>query len=501
MKKKFNCVIATHLFLVISIQLPAEEEKKQEPIKEEIAETFHSVTINGIETHYKATAGNLILKDGDKKDKASVFFIAYTKEGVQDSSTRPITYCFNGGPGSSAVWLHLGVFGPQKVALTDEGQPIYPYHLQDNPYSLLDLTDLVFIDPVSTGYSRPAPGEDPKQFHGVEEDIQSVGEFISLYTTRYNRWNSPKFLAGESYGTTRAAGLAGHLHEKHHIHLDGVILISSILNFQTILDSQRGNDQPYPLFLPTYTATAWYHNKLSKELQNRSLKSVLQEVEEFASNEYTLALVKGDTLDPQERQKIAQNLSIYTGLTPEFIDRSNIRINIFRFAKELLRDQKRTISRFDSRFKGIDADAAGSSFENDPCADAIFGIFTATLNHYVRAELKCEKDDQYEIIANVRPWNFENATNTYLNVAETLRDIISRNPRLRVFVASGYYDLATPYFATNYTFNHLGLEPELRNHIHMTYYDAGHMMYIHKPSLFKLKQYLAKFISSTLKDS
>ena len=501
MKKKFKSLIATLLFLVISIQLPAEEEKKQEPIKEEIAETFHSVTINGIETHYKATAGNLILKDGDKKDIASVFFIAYTKEGVQDSSTRPITYCFNGGPGSSAVWLHLGVFGPQKVALTDEGQPIYPYHLQDNPYSLLDLTDLVFIDPVSTGYSRPAPGEDPKQFHGVEEDIQSVGEFIRLYTTRYNRWNSPKFLAGESYGTTRAAGLAGHLHEKHHIHLDGVILISSILNFQTILDSQRGNDQPYPLFLPTYTATAWYHNKLSKELQNRSLKSVLQEVEEFASNEYTLALVKGDTLDPQERQKIAQNLSIYTGLTPEFIDRSNIRINIFRFAKELLRDQKRTIGRFDSRFKGIDADSAGSSFENDPCADAIFGIFTATLNHYVRAELKCEKDDQYEILANVRPWNFKNATNTYLNVAETLRDIISRNPRLRVFVASGYYDLATPYFATNYTFNHLGLEPELRNHIHMTYYDAGHMMYIHKPSLIKLKQDLAKFINSTLKDS
>lgn len=470
----------------------------KDTLKEETSITNGTVNIGGTEIHYKATAGNMLLKDDNGDPKASVFFVAYTKEGVEDSSTRPVTYCFNGGPGSSAVWLHIGVFGPKIVSLDDDGYALPPYRLVSNPYSILDQTDLVFIDPVSTGYSRPAPGEDAKQFHGVEEDIQWVAEFVRLYTTRYNRWDSPKFLAGESYGTTRAAGLANYLHENMNLYMNGVILVSSVLNFQTLNDDKKGNDLPYILSLPTYAAVAHYHQKLPEDLQKRSLPDVLKEVETFATTTYTLALMQGDNLGENERKTIAQQLARYTGLTETFITRSNIRIPLLRFSKELLRDEERTIGRFDGRYVGIDSDHASEMFESDPSADAIFGAFTASFNHYVRSELKWEKDEHYKIIANVAPWNYGNAKNEYLSVGETLRSVMNRNPSLRVFVASGYYDLATPFFATDYTFTHLALDPTLRPHITMKYYDAGHMMYTHRPSLVRMKKELSEFISATI---
>ena len=496
--------LAFLLFLILAPIVFAQEvqdskslpEFKAEFPKEVVSETKHSVKIGGVVVNYKAVAGNMLLKEENGKPKANIFYIAYIREGTKDQSQRPLTFSFNGGPGSSSVWLHLGVLGPRRVLMSDEGHALTPpYKLVDNEYSMLDLSDLVFIDPVTTGYSRPVPGENPKQFHGFKEDIETVGEFIRLYTTRNHRWASPKFLIGESYGTTRAAGLSGYLQDRHGMYFNGIMLVSSILNFETAR-FDPGNDLPFLLFLPTYTATAWYHKQLSPDLQ-ADLRSTLTQVEEFVRNEYWHALMKGDTLSETERQSIVQKLARFTGLSDEYIEETNLRINIFRFTKELLRDQRRTVGRLDSRFQGIDVDAAGEEFEYDPSYAAIQGPYTATLNHYVRAELKYESDLPYEILTDrVRPWSFREYENQYLNVAETLRAAMNQNPHLKVFVANGYYDLATPYFATIYTFEHLGLDPQLRNNVSMGFYESGHMMYIHIPSLIKLKTDLATFLDS-----
>jgi carboxypeptidase C (cathepsin A) len=501
---KAICSLGISLLMIISTLGFSEEPKKnseeteKSPCndKEEFSETQHEVMINGQTLAYRAVAGNLILKDDKCKPKASLFYISYTKEGVDNLSERPVTFCFNGGPGSSSVWLHLGILGPKRVHLNENGDALPPYHLVDNEFSLLDVTDLVFIDPVSTGFSRAIPPDEAKQFHGVEEDIKSIAEFIRLYMTRYNRWESPKFIVGESYGTTRAAGLAGYLHDEYYVYMNGIILISSVLNFQSI-DFSAGNDLSYLAFLPSYTATAWYHKKLSPELQANFLNTI-QAARDFVVNDYSLALFKGDLLTQEERLQMVNQLARFTGLSPEYIERSNLRVDIMRFVKELLRDQKRTVGRFDSRFKGIDADAVGEHFEYDPSADAIFGAFTSTLNHYIETDLKWTKDGHYKILTNVQPWDYGTAKNQYLNVGETLRSVMTKNPYLRVFVGNGYYDLATPFFATEYTFNHLGLDGSLMNHVMMRHYDAGHMMYIYRPALIKLKQDLATFYVQTL---
>ena len=478
--------------------LYAEETLKEQPaatFKEDVSETTHTAKINGVELSYKATAGNLILKDESGKAKASIFYVAYTKQNENNLVQRPITFCFNGGPGSSSVWLHLGVFGPRRLGFEEGGTPAPPYQLTDNDYSILDMTDLVFIDPVSTGYSRAAPGEDPKQFYGVEEDVKSIAHFVRLFLTRQDRWESPKYLAGESYGTTRAAALAKHLHEESHLYINGVILISSILNFQTLTDPQGGNDLPYISFLPTYTAIAWYYKKLPEDLQRLGLQKAMQEAEKFAMNEYNWALMQGDNLDAQKKQEIVQKLARYTGLSPSYIDKSNIRINNIRFAKELLRNEKRTVGRFDTRYQGMDYDAAGECFDYDPSFEALIGPFSGAFNYYVRNELKWKDDAEYKCLAQVTPWNYSKASNQFLHVGESLREVMTKNPTLKVFVGSGYYDLATPYFGTDYTFGHLNLDPSLRNNVKKYYYEGGHMMYTHLPSLIKLKQDLANFFS------
>ena len=433
-----------------------------------------------------------------EEPKASFFYIAYIKEGVEENSTRPITFCFNGGPGSSAIWLQMGAFGPKRVLFDSEGYSQPPYKYIDNEYCLLDETDLVFIDPISTGYSRPVAFDQAKQFHGVDEDIKSVAEFIRLYITRFNRWDSPKFLAGESYGTTRAAGLACYLHDECYVYINGVLLVSSILNFQTI-DTNNGNDLPYILYLPTYTAAAaWYHKKLAPELQNNFERS-LRESQEFALNEYAWALLQGDQLEPEKRKETVKKLSFYTGLSESYIERSNLRVCMSRFNKELLRDQNKVIGRFDCRYLGLDEPACSDTVNSDPSWDAVFGAFTSTFNTYVRTDLKWEKDTEYKVLADVFPWNYgKGANNKYLNVSATLRDVMTKNPAIRVFVASGYYDLATPYFATIYTFNHLGLNPSLKDHVKMGFYDAGHMMYINPPSLKQFKKDIADFMKDTL---
>lgn len=496
----------TLCLIAFSFNLIAAEEAtpKSEPaklsckeFKEEFSETTHEVIIEGKPISYKATAGNLIIKDDKCEPKANFFFISYSKDGENERGKRPITFCFNGGPGSSSVWLHLGVLGPKRVLLSEQGDALPPYRLVDNEYSILDLTDLVFIDPISTGYSHAIPFDDAKKFHGVEEDIRSIAEFIRLYITRYNRWESPKFIVGESYGTARAAGLTGYLQDKLYLAINGVALVSSILNFQSI-DFAVGNDLPYLLYLPSYTATAWYHKKLSGELQG-SLNDAIEKAKHFVENEYSTALFKGDRLSPQESKEIVAKLAQFTGLSPEYVERSNLRVDIGHFTKELLRDQHRTVGRFDSRFKGIDANPIGVHPEYDPSAEAVFGAFTAVLNDYIKTDLKVQRDNEYKILSSIgQHWDYSVATNQYWNVSDTLRQAMTRNQYLRVFVASGYFDLATPFYATEYTFDHLGLNPVLKSHVDMKYYPAGHMMYIHKPTLMQFKEDLSHFYQETL---
>lgn len=492
----------------MSKQSDSPSETTLKVIEDNIVRTRHTVQIGDNLVHYTATAGTMILKAEDKetgeKPRAAVFFVAYTRDrdaGVSEAdhvARRPITFSFNGGPGSSSVWLHLGVLGPRRVQSADNDEALPPpYRLVDNDYSLLDKTDLVFIDPVTTGFSRAVPGEDDREFHSFEKDIESVGDFIRLYTSRYQRWASPKFLAGESYGTTRSAGLAGYLQERHGMHLNGIMLISSVLNFQTLLFNP-GNDLPYILFLPTYVATAWYHGRLDEELQ-QDLQQTLAEVREFALGDYASALMRGAGLPTEEKTAMAERLARYTGLSQTYIEQTNLRINIHRFVKELLRDQRQTVGRLDSRFKGVDRDAAGETNEYDPSLALITGPYTATLNDYVRRELNFESDLPYEILTGrVHPWSYSSHENKYVNVADTLRKAMNINPFLRVFVGNGYYDLATPFLATEYTFDHLFLEPADQERVTMTYYEAGHMMYIHDPALAQLKADLATFVDSAI---
>lgn len=493
---------------------PQANDTRPKDFTDQLVETRHQVAIDGKSISYTVTAGTMILKEeisrkteenaqeaGQDFDqpKAAIFFVAYRRTDVDDLSQRPIMFSFNGGPGSSSVWLHLGLLGPRRVWLDADGfAPAPPYRLVENAHSLLDMTDLVFIDPVSTGFSRAVPGEQPEQFHGFKKDIESVGDFIHLYTSRYQRWHSPKFLIGESYGTTRAAGLSGYLQDRHGMFLNGVLLISSVLNFQTH-GFDPGNDLPYLTILPSYTAAAWYHQQLPPDLQQQKLQNVLAEAEQFAAGEYNLALMKGAALPDQERRDVVQKLARFTGLDAAYLERSDLRVEIFRFCKELLRFQQRTIGRLDARFKGSDRDAVGEKFEFDPSYTNIQGPYTALLNHYVRSDLQVQTDLPYEILTGrVAPWSYKEYENKYVDVSETLRKAMSMNPHLKVFIASGYFDLATPYFATQYTVNHLSLEPEQLRNITLCYYEAGHMMYIHKPSLEKLRADMLEFMESAL---
>ena len=460
---------------------------------EKLQKTQHTLQINGRAIPYTATAGTLVLTKDDGKPKASMFFVAYTRDDVTDQARRPITFAFNGGPGSASIWLHMGAFGPKRVVLGPKGeQPPPPYRLVDNEDSLIEFSDVVFIDPVSTGYSRNAPGEDPKQFHGLEGDLNSVASFIHLYTAKFNRWSSPKFLAGESYGTTRAAGLAKVLLDQG-INLNGITFISSILNFETISGSP-GNELPYTLFLPTYTATAWYYKKLPPELQRQTLEKAVQAARDFASNEYTLALMKGDKLAGAERSKVVELTARFTGLSKEYVQNSNLRISPAHFEKELLRSEGRTIGRYDSRLEGTDADSAGDRPEYDPSYASVQGAFTATFNDYVRQDLKWESDLTYEALTDkVQPWSYEKQQNQYVNTAEMLRQAMDQTPNLQVLVVASYYDLATPFFSAEYTFNHLRLSSALQENIRFAYCDAGHMLYTYKPCLDTLKKSMQEF--------
>ena len=469
-----------------------DEKAADKKVKETTVKSQHHVTIGGQEVRYWATAGTMFLKEEDGTEKAAIYYTAYTRQGVDDLSQRPITFAFNGGPGSSSVWLHLGCLGPRRVQLERDGQPLPPPgELVDNDCSILDQTDLVFIDPVSTGFSRAVPGQEEHDYHKFESDITSVAEFIQRYTSRNKRWHSPKYLAGESYGTTRAAGLAKHLQMRDGIYLNGIVLISAVLHFQSIC-FDYGNDLPFVLFLPSYAATAWHHGCLDPEIGG--LAEVLARAEAFCRGPYTQALFEGSALDSERRQAVVEELANLTGLSHEYIERTDLRINIHRFTKELLRGRQQTIGRFDSRIMGRDRDDAGELYEYDPSYANVQGAYTAALNQYLRAELAFASELPYEILTGrVQPWNYQKFQNQYVDVTEGLRQAMMQNPSLRLLIANGYYDLATPYFATEYTVNHMGLPVQEAHRLRMTYYPAGHMMYTDPDSLLKLKSDLDAF--------
>jgi carboxypeptidase C (cathepsin A) len=459
--------------------------------------THHSIQVNGETINYTATTGYLAMKDELGKLKAHIFFIAYTKDDA-DPGSRPVTFTFNGGPGSSSIWLHMGAVGPMRVALDEKGvAPAPPYHLVTNQNTWLDKTDLVFIDPVSTGYSRPAPGESANDFHGYNEDIQSVGDFIRLWVTKYSRWSSPKFILGESYGTTRAAGLSGFLQDRYSMYLNGIVLVSSVLNFQTI-DFTQGNEWPYIFFMPTYATTAWYYKKLSPDVQSKSVEEIAREAEAFAGGPYATALLEGAMLPDSEKLSIAQRIHELTSLPLDYILRSNLRIQDHRFFKMLLYPEGKLIGRYDSRFSGNDVDDVGEYPRYDPSNVNLSGIFVATFNDYVRRELGYKSDLNYESLADVGPWDYKNVENRFLDVSGTVHQAMISNPYLHVWVVCGYFDLATPFFNAEYVVSHMNLKPEQRKHLQITYYEAGHMVYISKSTIQKLHSDAVKFYDSIL---
>jgi carboxypeptidase C (cathepsin A) len=478
-------------------------EPATQPVEEKPVATEHETTIGGNRINYIATTGQIPLKDDAGKTKARIFFVAYERkrDASDDVATRPVTFVFNGGPGAASIWLHLGTAGPKRVALpTDGTPPSPPYKLQANEHSWLDLTDLVFIDPVGTGFSRPAEGEKSREWFGVTGDIESVGEFIRIFLTKYHRWPSPKFLAGESYGTTRAAGLSEHLHDRHGIDLNGIVLISTVLNFQT-LRPEPGNDLPYPLFLPTYTASAWYHKKLAPRLQNQDLKKTLDEAQAFALGTYLPALARGASLADEERKQIIAKLAEYSGLPVDYVERSFLRVSPGRFQKSLLADRRKLIGRMDGRITGDDADPLNDTPDFDPSLTGYVGLFSSTFNDYVRRELKYEGSAwiNYEFLSpRVGAWDFGPAGSGYLNVATTLRECMAKVPTMKVMLASGYYDFATPFTAADYTINQMPLSNAMRNNITHEYYEGGHMMYLNEPSLAKLKRDLTEFYRRAL---
>ena len=467
--------------------------------KDDVVTTRHTLRIGRRTLRYTATTGRVVLRDEVYEDgkftgfrpKAEMSMTAYVVD-APEGQNRPVTFAFNGGPGSSSVWLHLGLFGPRRVVMGDVGQLIAPpYSLADNAESLLSVSDLVFIDPVSTGYSRAVEGGSAKDYHGYTGDIESVGELIRLWTTRHNRWMSPKFLAGESYGTLRAAALAEHLQSRHGMYLNGVMLISSVLDLGSV-GLHEPEDRGFSNFLPTYAAVAHYHGKHGR----KNLTTVLAEAEAYAARDYPWVLSRGSRLTATERAEAVSTLARLTGLSEEYVDRSDLRIEHVRFFTELLRDRGLGVGRLDSRFTGPLASQVAEKYDADPSHDAIAGPYAAAWNHYVRSELGYENDLPYvqlSVKAN-EEWSYKEFEGRAVDAAPKLARAMRANPHLRVHNAYGYLDGATPYFAAQDVLAHLQIPASLEANIEHAYYEAGHMMYVHEPSRLKQAADLSDFV-------
>ena len=467
-------------------------EEEESDFKDNVSITSHKGTFGGVAMDYTATAGTMVIKKDEEDPQAAIFYTAYTKDGLDDLTKRPIVFCFNGGPGSASVWLHLGGFGPKRVQMNPDGtMPAPPFSLGPNPESLLGAADLVFVDPVTTGFSRTEKLEDAKKFHSFEGDLDSIAEFIRLYTTRNNRWLSPKFLAGESYGAFRVAGLSEVLHRKYGLYLNGLVLVSGVLGFDTLM----GSDLADISFLPAMTEVAAWHGKLEGDLANDGKKR-RAEVETFSKGEYASALLQGAKLDPAKKTELAEKISGYIGLDADLIERLNLRVSTTRFREELLRDTGEILGRFDARIKGRDADLAGNRPWFDPSYSAVYGPFASTLKDYLRRALKFESDRTYEILTSkVRPWDYSNSfVGQPVDVTPKLASALSENPYLKIMVNCGYQDLATPYTGITHSLDHLEIAPEYRDNISFTFYEGGHMMYTIEESNVQWNKDVANFV-------
>jgi len=454
--------------------------------------TTNSVTIGGEKVTYAAETGMLPVLKADGTSRASVFYVAYSRQNLDDTATRPVMFCFNGGPGSASVWLHLGALGPRRAKMNPDGsQPAPPFALADNEYSILNASDLVFIDPVATGFSRAAKDEKPADFFGDSADLDSVGEFIRLWTTRHDRWLSPKYVCGESYGVFRAAGLADHLRGRYGMYLSGLVLVSGVLDFATI-SPDTGNDLPYPLYLPAYTAAAHFHKKLPADLQS-DLDKALAESRKFARGEYISALHAGAQLPEPERKKVVAELSRLTGLDSRTIEDNRLRIDPGVFRKQLLHDQGLILGAYDARLTGRDGDPAATGPAFDPSSTAVMGPFSAAMNFYVRGELKFEDDLPYELLAGVQPWNY-GSRNNYPDASDRLASVMNQNPYLKILVCGGRCDLVCPIDTVRHSIEHMPVADDYRKNISFAEFDAGHMMYINQPDRQKLQKVLEQFL-------
>ncbi|MGC1107170.1 MAG: hypothetical protein WA876_11585 [Candidatus Acidiferrales bacterium] len=522
MKRIFDTAVAAiflSLFLFLgyaktaSAQMPSSaaktEDKKAadtaQDSKEQSSVTEHSIRVDGQTIPYKATAGTIILKDATGEPTGSMFYVAYTRSDAEDMSRRPVAFFYNGGPGSSTVWLHMGAYGPKRVATVDAAPtPPAPYKLVDNEDTLLDVTDEVFIDAMGTGFSHALGKTQNKDFWGVDQDVQAFGQFITTYITENNRWNSPKFLIGESYGTFRSAALGNYLQSRDNVNLNGIVLMSSVLDLGTI-SFYPGEDLAYILYVPSYAATACYHKVMSCP---SDLDGFLEQARQFAETDYADALLKGSKLSDAERESVAKKLSQFTGLSADYIAKANLRVTLPQFMEELQRAKGLTTGRLDSRFSGYSADPLAEYASGDPQSAALSSAYTAAFNQYIRQDLKFGQNMTYNVSANFAgaSWDWKHNEGRGFgfpgspNVEPDLVQALISNPNLHVEVENGLYDLATPFFETEYTMDHLDLPANLRSHVQLKYYDAGHMMYVSEAAHAKLKANVSAFIENTLKE-
>lgn len=495
---------ALFLFLLSSLsfaQVEADSKKdapketpaaKEPSIKEPVVKE-NAVTIDGKRISYRVSTGKLQLKKDDGTPKASIFHVSYERSDVKDPSTRPVVFCFNGGPGSSAVWLHLGGIGPRRIELPGNGTiaPVPPVKVIENEFSILDVADLVFIDPVTTGYSRAEKDTKDKEFHGVDEDIESVGDFIRRWITEHDRWNSPKYLLGESYGGVRAAGLSDHLQSRYGMPLNGVVMLSTLLDFRTIRAVQ-GDDLSFSVYLPSYTATAHHHQKITGDRDQ-----LIEQSSNFAFGEYAAALLKGDTLDEASTQAIAEKLSSLTGISAKIWVDHQLRIRPSEFRVELLRNERKILGRFDARVAWDSGEITASYADQDPSYALAYGAFSTGMLSYLGKDLGWKEEQPYEILTSkVQPWKW-GSDNEVLNLSDKLVEAIRDNPHLKVLVMCGRTDLATPPAGMAYSVRQmLDLPAPQRSNFTFTYYDGGHMFYLNPPDLAKSRKDLIQFLQA-----